>query len=151
MREERFWSVYNKMTIVGITYACFGFVYAGLKFSVNLPRPFCSLPPDSFKTITNTEVERCLSSFPSAHTGLAVIITYFLWPYLRNSGKIIAIMVVTLVGISRMTLAMHYPADIIYSLFVAFIVIVIGKIVYKLFERNIVRSIGKIMLNLIAI
>ena len=125
-----FWLIFNKMTFVGITYAIFGFIYAALKFSINLPRPFCSLPVGSFHTIINTANERCLSSFPSAHTGLAVIITYFLWSYLRTSGKLTAIAIVLLVGISRMTLAMHYPSDIIYSFFIAFLVIMIGRVVY---------------------
>ena len=150
LRENEFWHVYNKMTLAGLTYACFGFIYAALKFSINLPRPFCSLPVDSFKTVINTETERCLSSFPSAHTGLAVLIAYLLWPYLRNSGKVAAVIIILLVGISRMTLAMHYPADILYSFFVAFIVIIIGKVVYKVFENNIIRSVGKIILKFVA-
>lgn len=145
-QEKEFWPFFNKMTRLGITYACFGFIYAALKFSINLPRPFCSLPASSFSSIINTEAERCLSSFPSAHTGLAIIITYFLWTYLRTSGKLTAIAVVTLVGISRMTLAMHYPADIIYSFFVAFIVIITGHIIYRVFENNIIKRIGEIIL-----
>lgn len=147
-QEKEFWHVFNEMTIIGITYACFGFIYAALKFSINLPRPFCSLLADSFHTIINTGSERCLSSFPSAHTGLAVIITYFLWPYLRTSGKLTAIALIALVGIARMTFAMHYPADIIYSFSVAFIVIITGRIVYKIFENNILKKIGEMIFKL---
>lgn len=148
-QEKEFWPLFNKMMTIGITYTVFGFIYAALKFSINLPRPFCSLPADSFHTIINTANERCLSSFPSAHTGLAVIITYFLWSYLRTSGKLTAIAVIALVGISRMTLAMHYPADIIYSFFIAFLIIMIGHIIYRIFENNIIKWVGGIILKFI--
>ena len=146
IQTSGFWSIFIKMTQVGITYACFGFIYAALKFSINLPRPFCSLPAGSFSTIINTANERCLSSFPSAHTGLAVLVSYFLWPYLRTSGKVTAVAIILLVGISRMTLAMHYPSDIIYSFFIAFFVIMIGKVIYRIFENNMIKKVGEIII-----
>lgn len=144
-REDNFWVIYNNMVNIGIIYAIFGFTYALLKFSINLPRPFCSLPIGSFITIINIENERCLSSFPSAHTGLAVLITYFLWNYLNSLGKIIALAIILLVAISRITLAMHYPADILYSFFIAMFVIKIGNFIYLILYPNITIMVGKIL------
>lgn len=149
IRSNKFWIIYNNMVMIGITYTIFCIIYAILKFTVNLPRPFCSLHTNIFVTIANTSLERCLSSFPSSHTGLAILACYYIWPYITSCQKIIACMVVMLVAISRITLAMHYPADIIYSFFITILLIIIGKIVYKNLENNLVKWSGKIISRMI--
>lgn len=149
LRQQKFWIIYDQLVSIGIIYALFGFIYAALKFSVNLPRPFCSLPLDSFTTIANIAYERCLSSFPSAHTGLALLMTYFCWQYLNRFWQVIAVIINLLVGLSRISLAMHYPADVIYSLIIAIIVIFLGNIVHKLLKTIIFKKIGEYLYNLI--
>jgi len=146
-RQIKFWLVYNKLVKTGIIYAIFGCTFAILKFSVNLPRPFCSFPPSSFITIANIELERCLSSFPSSHAGLALLVAYFIWSYIAIWQKIIVFAIICLVSISRLTLAMHYPADIIYSFLITIIVIITGKIVYKIFAKHLIKWFGTIILN----
>jgi membrane-associated phospholipid phosphatase len=141
--SSKFWPIYNKMVYIGITYATFGFTYAFLKFFINLPRPFCSLEVGSFITIANTTAERCLSSFPSSHTGLSVLIAYFLWPFLSMGQRVCAILIVGAVMISRITLAMHYPADILYSLITVFMVIQLGKVIFRIFELNVIKWVGE--------
>ncbi|MCC8417844.1 MAG: phosphatase PAP2 family protein [Rickettsia endosymbiont of Bryobia graminum] len=141
----KFWPIYNKIILIGIIYTIFGFTYAILKFSVNLSRPFCSLPLGSFITILDVSQERCLSSFPSSHVGLAVLVAYSIWSNITNIQKIMAVFVVTLVAISRISLAMHYPADIIWSFAITIIIIFIGKIIYKIFSNNLIKWFGEIV------
>lgn len=143
--QFKFWLIYNRMINIGIIYAIFGLTYAVLKFSINLPRPFCSLDLDQFLTIINTRDERCLSSFPSAHTGLAMLISYFIWRYLKHYQKIIAFLIVLLVGISRISLAMHYPSDIIYSFFISGLVILIGNFIFKILRNNFIKKAGDLL------
>lgn len=142
-RSIYFWLKYNELVRAGITYSIFGFIYAGLKFAVNKPRPFCSLAQDQFFTIANTAHERCLSSFPSAHTGIAVMIAYFIWPYLKFPHKIITCIIVMIACISRITLAMHYPADIIGGVIIALFVIILGKIIFNLLRNNVIKLVGQ--------
>jgi membrane-associated phospholipid phosphatase len=144
-RQKRFLLLYHEFVVAGIIYTLFGLVYAALKFSINLPRPFCSLDNIKFITIANVEAERCLSSFPSAHTGLAFLVSYLLWKYLTFTQKIIVIFIIMLVAVSRIALAMHYPADIIYSLAILSFVIMIGNVTYKNFRGNIIEKIGNII------
>lgn len=146
-RQADFWRIYNKMVEIGIGYTIFGLIYAALKFSVNLPRPFCSLEADSFKTIYDTTMERCLSSFPSAHSGLAVLIAYYLWAYLNYWQKILAVIIICLVAIARITLAMHYPADILYGFLIVVIVSSISKVVCGLFA-GLIKNIGTFINNM---
>ena len=137
-KEQYFEDVYFKLVQIGICYALFGFIFSALKFSVNLPRPFCSLSADDFITIADISKERCLSSFPSAHTGLSILIAYFIWPYANLFMKFVACLTVLLIATSRITLAMHYPADLIYSTFVTLIVIVIGKLIYRSLKKAVI-------------
>jgi membrane-associated phospholipid phosphatase len=115
---------------------------------LNFPRPFCSLPSNSFTVIANIDLERCESSFPSSHSGLALLVTYFIWSYITIRQKIISCFIVILVAISRITLAMHYPSDIIYSFLITIIIIFIGKIIYKIFANNLLKWFGKIIIRL---
>jgi len=129
---------YDFMVKLGICYACFGLTYAALKFGINMPRPFCSLPSESFTTILDLSHGRCQSGFPSSHTGLAFLIVLFLWNYLTMSLRILLLFVVVLVALSRIGLAMHYPADILYSLPVASGVYILGMWIYSKLEPNLI-------------
>jgi len=146
-RQNKFWHGYNKLVEIGIIYAVSGLIFTALKFSVNLPRPYCSLPIDSFVTIINTANERCLSSFPSSHAGLSVLVAYFIWDYVKLWVKISMICVIILVSLSRISLAMHYPSDIIYGIIIGFITILIGKLIYRIFSNNVIRRIGVFVLS----
>ncbi len=136
MKPEAFSKYYDFMVRLGIGYACFGLLYALLKFTMNMPRPFCS--GIEFITIMDIAKERCWSSFPSSHTGLAMLLTLYLWPYIGIFTRLLFVLLISLVGISRIALAMHYPADIFYSLFIALLVYIIATAVYRLFQHNLI-------------
>jgi len=141
--------IYNQLVKAGTCYSLFGFAYAALKFGINLPRPFCSLTPSEFTTILDVTKERCLSSFPSAHTGLAILIAYYLWPYLTKYQKAIVLSLIVVVSISIITLAMHYPADIIYSILIAYLIIFFSNKLVDYMQNIIVKPIGKIIANIL--
>ena len=141
--------IYNQLVKAGTCYSLFGFAYAALKFGINLPRPFCSLFPSEFTTILDVTKERCLSSFPSAHTGLAILIAYYLWPYLTKYQKAIVFSLIVVVSISRITLAMHYPADIIYSILIASLIIFFSNKLVDYMQNIIVKPIGKIIADVL--
>lgn len=141
--------IYNQLVKAGTCYSLFGFAYAALKFGINLPRPFCSLSPSEFTTILDLTKERCLSSFPSAHTGLAILIAYYLWPYLTKYQKAIVFSLIVVVSISRITLAMHYPADIIYSILIASLIISFSNKLVDYMQNIIVKPIGKIIADVL--
>lgn len=144
-RQEIFILYYYELIKIGSCYALLGLSYATMKFGINMPRPFCSLSPEEFSTIAYTESERCLSSFPSAHTALCVIVVYFLWPYMNRVGKILGILTILLVAISRISLAMHYPADIIYSLILICIIICVNNFICDKLKDVVIIPIGRIL------
>jgi membrane-associated phospholipid phosphatase len=148
-KEAYFTPIYNELVRIGTCYAIFGFTFAGLKFSINMPRPFCSLTPGQFITIANTELERCLSSFPSAHTGLSILVTYAIWPHANKYIKFFCCLIITTVATSRITLAMHYPADIIYSGIVTMLIIIIGNYIFKTLKPLVSDSLKRLIIKLI--
>jgi len=146
-----FQPIYYELTRIGICYALFGISFAALKFSINLPRPFCSLPVGDFITITNISIERCLSSFPSAHTGLSILVTHCLWPHLNKALQALMCIIILSVALSRITLAMHYPADIMYSAMVTIFVIITGNRLHNALRKPVLipikNAITKLLFN----
>lgn len=147
--KTNFTPVYNNLVKAGTCYALFGFTYAALKFGINLPRPFCSLSEAEFTTIIDITHERCLSSFPSAHTGLAIIIAYYLWPHLKNYQKIVMYLLIVAVAISRITLAMHYPADILYSAIITMILIPLSDKIVSSLQNKVIQPIGNLIFRVV--
>lgn len=145
VRKDDFWLIYNRLVYIGICYAVFGLTYAALKFSVNLPRPFCSLPIGTFETIIDTTNERCMSSFPSSHAGLALMATLLAWRYLGTCGRLCAIVVTLMAALARVALAMHYPADVLYSYLIVLTVLCISRAVFRLFENNLIKYVGELI------
>lgn len=140
-----FFITYNTLVHIGICYAVCGLTYAALKFSVNLPRPFCSLPFGTFETVINTADERCMSSFPSSHSGLALMAAILAWGYFNLFAKTCAILVAIMVAFSRIALAMHYPADIVYSYLIVLLVLGLSQVVFVIFKHNIIKYTGELI------
>ena len=109
---------------IGFAYAIFVAIFCGLKFSVNMPRPYCSLTPEQFKSIMDFSDVRCLSSFPSGHTGIALMIMYFTYVYASNMFiKFMTVLMFIAAALSRISLAMHFPVDVIYGILFSIIAI----------------------------
>lgn len=148
-KEIYFQSIFYELVRIGIIYTIFGLTFTAFKFLINLPRPFCSLPLSDFITIADISKERCLSSFPSAHTGLCFLVAYFLYPYLNWFLKILMYGLILVIATSRITLAMHYPADIIYSALITLSVIIIGNLVYFTLHNKLIKPLGNLVFSLI--
>lgn len=146
---KTFEPIYYELVRIGSCYAFFGITFSILKFSVNFPRPFCSLAPIDFTTILDISGERCLSSFPSAHTGLSILIAYILWPYMNKALKFTSCIIIFAVALSRITLAMHYPADILYSALVTLIVIIFSNYLYRASKEILIIPVKNFLIRLI--
>lgn len=71
-----------------------------------MPRPYCL----NYITPENTD---CLRSFPSGHTAYIMTWVLSLWLVLNKKLKFIAVILVVWTALSRISLSMHYPADIL--------------------------------------
>jgi len=122
-----FWFLRKRIEAIVIT----GVPYIGvvisyvLKFLIDRPRPL----EDSLE-----------NSFPSGHTiytsMLMGLIIYFLPQVIKNKTwclilRIIAGLVITAVGFSRLYLQVHWMSDIVSSLIIGMLVIIPAIILYK--------------------
>lgn len=89
----------------------FGFVLVGaLKVAFDFPRPAAVFGPGAIHLIGNGESRYAL---PSGHAAFAALLAAALWPVLRRSGRAALLLFAFAVGLSRIGLGMHFPADVI--------------------------------------
>jgi membrane-associated phospholipid phosphatase len=130
-----------------IIYCCFIFIFTMLKYSVNMPRPLCSFAPETFHSIIAPDSVRCLSSFPSAHSGFALLMGYFIWYYIKLDliQKLVIISLIVSTGCARISMAMHFPVDVLYGYLFAILVIIIGDYIYRKLPRPIIELARKFL------
>ena len=80
-----------------------------LKPLLDFPRPPLALPPGTLNIVGMPEYHH---SLPSGHSSFAMLVTASLWPVLNRHWRIAAAIYVLWVGISRVSLGAHFPADV---------------------------------------
>ena len=89
-----------------------GWVVSGLKDWFLFPRPPLALPPGAVHLVGNPELN-LQHSLPSGHASFAMLIAASLWPALKRPGRWAAVAFVAWVGLSRISLGAHFPADVV--------------------------------------
>ena len=86
-----------------------------LKNYTNIARPYCSL--DKIYALQHViQSSICNHSFPSGHIAFSTIVVTSFWPLLNRFFKIIAIIFVCLLAISRVVSGAHFPMDLLGSI-----------------------------------
>jgi membrane-associated phospholipid phosphatase len=98
------------LAILLLGYVLTGLMVAGLKFSLQWPRPAAVLGP---QVVFSWEMPDSPYSFPSGHSAFAMLLASSLWNEAGRGGKTLLSTFVLWVGISRVTLGMHFPADVL--------------------------------------
>lgn len=88
-----------------------GWLVSSLKDWFSFPRPPLALPPGSVRLLGSPE-SNLQHSLPSGHTSFAVLISASLWPALNRYWRYAAFAFVAWVGLSRVSLGAHFPADV---------------------------------------
>lgn len=99
------------------------------------PRPYVILKQaHQVLAMANSE---SYHSFPSGHAFFSMMIFGALWPVLNKTGKIIVGIAVFLVGLSRIILGMHFPADVLAGwIFAAVVMYVLRKLLSFLLAQT---------------
>jgi membrane-associated phospholipid phosphatase len=72
-------------------------------------------------------------SLPSGHASFAMLLTASLWPVLNRSWRVAGVVFVLWVGISRISLGAHFPADVIAGFLSSLaVVVVVQASIHKL-------------------
>ena len=97
------------IAVFSISYLFDGWLLGYLKPLLDFPRPPLALPQGTVNIIGAPEYHH---SLPSGHSSFAMVVVASLWPILNRYGRIVGAVFVVWVGLSRMSLGAHFPADV---------------------------------------
>lgn len=109
-----------------------GAVVGMLKSWFSFPRPPLALG-STVHLVGDPELNM-QHSLPSGHTSFAMLIAASLWPVLNKHGRILASVFVLWVGISRISVGAHFPADVVAGALSCLLVV---WLIRKLVNRSI--------------
>ena len=98
------------LAVFSLGYVVDGGLIIWLKPWLNFPRPLLALPPGSVVVVGRPEYHH---SLPSGHSAFAMLVAASLWPVLDKRWRAAAVAFVFWVGISRLSLGDHFPADVL--------------------------------------
>ncbi len=118
------------IAVFSCAYMLDGLLLGVLKPLLDFPRPPLALPQGSVQIIGVPEYHH---SLPSGHSSFAMLVTASLWPVLSRKWRIAGACFVLWVGVSRMSLGAHFPADVMAGYLSSLaIVLLVYVVVHKL-------------------
>ncbi len=109
------------IAVFSLAYLLDGMLLGYLKPLLDFPRPPLALPPGTVNVVGIPEYHH---SLPSGHSSFAMLVTASLWPVLNRRWRIAAALFVLWVGVSRVSLGAHFPADVVAG-FISSLVVVL--------------------------
>ncbi len=98
------------IAVFSIAYLLDGMLLGYLKPLLDFPRPPLALAPGTVNVVGVPEYHH---SLPSGHSSFAMLVAASLWPILSRKWRMAAACFVAWVGISRVSLGAHFPADVL--------------------------------------
>lgn len=100
------------VAVFSLGYVIDGWIVSGLKEWFSFPRPMLALPPEAVHVVGIPE-RGLQHSLPSGHTSFAMLVAASLWPIFNRPWRCAAAAFVLWVGLSRVSLGAHFPADVV--------------------------------------
>lgn len=108
--EARTRTLLAVMATFSVAYFLDGWVVTWLKTMLDFPRPPLALPSGTLHVIGRPELHH---SLPSGHATFAATVAASLWPLFRHKGRAAFTLFVLWVAVSRVSLGVHFPADVL--------------------------------------
>lgn len=121
----------STISVLSVAYLADGWLLGVLKPLLDFPRPPLALPIETIYVIGDAEYHH---SLPSGHSSFAMLIVASIWPLLKSPWqKYGAVFFVILVGMSRISLGAHFPADVLAGWVSCWLVVVIVRSIINRF------------------
>jgi membrane-associated phospholipid phosphatase len=128
------------IAVFSLAYLLDGLLLGVLKPLLDFPRPPLALPLDTVHIIGTAEFHH---SLPSGHSSFAMMVVASLWPILNRWWRVAGVFFLLWVGMSRISLGAHFPADVmagfISSLAVVLLVYVAIQALLRLIAKRATR------------
>jgi len=111
-----------------------GLLLGLLKPLLDFPRPPLALPPDTVNIVGLPEYHH---SLPSGHSSFAMLVTASLWPVLGRRWRVAGAIFVLWVGISRVSLGAHFPADVMAGFLSSLAIVLLVHVAVQKLSRSI--------------
>jgi len=105
-----------------IAYLLDGVLINQLKPLLDFPRPPLALPSGTVHIIGAPEYHH---SLPSGHSSFAMLSVASLWPVLNRWWRAAGVFFVLWVGVSRISLGAHFPADVLAGFLLSLIIVLL--------------------------
>ena len=116
------------IAVFSCAYLFDGLLLSVLKPLLDYPRPPLALPTDTVHVVGIPEFHH---SLPSGHSSFAMLVTASLWPVLNQRWRVAGAFFVLWVGISRISLGAHFPADVIAGFLSSLAVVLLVYVAVK--------------------
>lgn len=120
------------VAVFSVAYVADGALLGWLKPLLDFPRPPLALPPGSVNVIGAAEYHH---SLPSGHSSFAMLVAASLWPAFNRWWRAAACAFVVWVGLSRISLGAHFPADVLAGFISALLVVLLVRQLILFFAR----------------
>ncbi len=133
---------YARAWMAAIAVFCTAYLLDGLLIStlkplLDFPRPPLALPAGTVHIIGAAEYHH---SLPSGHASFAMLCAASLWPMLNRWWRVAGTFFVLWVGISRVSLGAHFPADVIAGFLSSLAVVLLVSAAVQVHIRIIARQ-----------
>lgn len=124
------------IAVFSLAYLFDGLLLGVLKPFLDFPRPPLALLPD---TVHVVGIPKYHHSLPSGHASFAMLVTASLWPVLNRRLRVAGLFFLLWVGISRISLGAHFPADVMAGFLSSLAVVLLVYVAVHKFMRFINR------------
>jgi membrane-associated phospholipid phosphatase len=125
------------VAVFSIAYLLDGWLISALKPLLDFPRPPLALPSGTVFVVGQPEYHH---SLPSGHSTFAMLVVASLWPVLSRDWRMLGAFFVIWVGLSRISLGAHFPADVLAGFSLGLIVVLLVRAAVQALLRRFSRK-----------
>lgn len=112
------------LAVFAVAYLLDGWIVNALKKGLDYPRPPAVLPPEALHVVGEALYR---GSFPSGHTVFGTTVAAAFWPVAGRGARWVLAGFALWVGLSRIALGVHFPADVLAGAAIAVAVVWLAR------------------------